>query len=215
MKYVCQVCGYVYDEDAEKVPFKELPEDWKCPVCKAPASAFAAQQPQPAAPAGPELPLYDADGELKKLSAGQFAALCSNLSRACEKLYRQEEAGLFAKLAESFAASVPDTAEPDTEAIAEMLRTDISYYPAVRAEADKAGDRGAARALVWGEKVTRMLSSLIEQYQREGESMLEGRDVWVCTACGFVYVGESAPELCPVCKVPSWKFEKIEGREKQ
>ena len=96
-----------------------------------------------------------------------------------------------------------------------MLRTDISYYPAVRAEADKAGDRGAARALVWGEKVTRMLSSLIEQYQREGESMLEGRDVWVCTACGFMYVGEAAPELCPVCKVPSWKFEKIEGREKQ
>ena len=29
---------------------------------------------------------------------------------------------------------------------------------------------------------------------------------------GFVYVGDAAPELCPVCKVPSWKFEKAEGR---
>ena len=29
---------------------------------------------------------------------------------------------------------------------------------------------------------------------------------------GFVYIGDEAPELCPVCKVPAWKFEKIEGR---
>ncbi|MGM9662470.1 MAG: rubredoxin-like domain-containing protein [Oscillospiraceae bacterium] len=25
-------------------------------------------------------------------------------------------------------------------------------------------------------------------------------------------MGDAAPELCPVCKVPSWKFEKVEGR---
>ena len=32
-KYVCKVCGYVYEEDS-------LPEDFKCPVCKAGAKAF-------------------------------------------------------------------------------------------------------------------------------------------------------------------------------
>ena len=32
-KYVCKVCGYVYEGDS-------LPEDFKCPVCKAPAKAF-------------------------------------------------------------------------------------------------------------------------------------------------------------------------------
>lgn len=37
-------------------------------------------------------------------------------------------------------------------------------------------------------------------------------------AClGMVYIqkgsiGDQAPELCPVCKVPAWKFEKVEGR---
>lgn len=36
--------------------------------------------------------------------------------------------------------------------------------------------------------------------------------IWVCTVCGFVYVGDKAPELCPVCKVPAWKFEKVERR---
>ena len=32
-KYVCKVCGYVYEGDS-------LPEDFKCPVCKANAKAF-------------------------------------------------------------------------------------------------------------------------------------------------------------------------------
>ncbi len=33
-KYVCQVCGYVYDPaEHDNVPFEELPDDWTCPVC--------------------------------------------------------------------------------------------------------------------------------------------------------------------------------------
>ena len=31
-KYVCDVCGYVYDP-AAGVPFEELPDDWTCPDC--------------------------------------------------------------------------------------------------------------------------------------------------------------------------------------
>ena len=40
MKYVCQICGYVYDDAKEKVPFAELPDDWKCPLCGAAKSDF-------------------------------------------------------------------------------------------------------------------------------------------------------------------------------
>ena len=36
-KWVCSVCGYVYDGD---VPFEELPEDWVCPLCGEPKSVF-------------------------------------------------------------------------------------------------------------------------------------------------------------------------------
>lgn len=40
-KYVCQVCGYVYDEEAGDLDngiapgtkFEDLPEDFKCPLC--------------------------------------------------------------------------------------------------------------------------------------------------------------------------------------
>jgi len=40
MKYVCTVCGYIYDESVEPVKFEELPDDWKCPLCGVPKSMF-------------------------------------------------------------------------------------------------------------------------------------------------------------------------------
>ena len=43
MKYVCGVCGYVYDEEAEGVKFDDLADDWGCPVCRAPKAKFAKQ----------------------------------------------------------------------------------------------------------------------------------------------------------------------------
>ena len=33
MKYICQVCGYEYDEQVEGVNFNELPDDYVCPLC--------------------------------------------------------------------------------------------------------------------------------------------------------------------------------------
>ena len=41
MRYVCQVCGYVYDEDegdldngiAPGTKFEDLPDDYVCPLC--------------------------------------------------------------------------------------------------------------------------------------------------------------------------------------
>lgn len=40
-KYICEVCGYVYDEAqgdpdnniAPGTKFEDLPEDWACPEC--------------------------------------------------------------------------------------------------------------------------------------------------------------------------------------
>ena len=58
---------------------------------------------------------------------------------------------------------------------------------------------------------TRMLSSLVTRYLQEGEEMLKDESIWLCTICGFIYIGKNPPELCPVCKVPSYKFEKVEG----
>ena len=75
-----------------------------------------------------------------------------------------------------------------------------------------AGARGTQRVRVWGEKVTAILHSLMQRCQREGEAFLEHTEIWVCSVCGFVYVGDEPPAICPVCKVPAWKFDRIEGR---
>ncbi len=42
-KRKCLACGYVYDPDAGIAPgtlFEQLSEDWVCPLCGAPKSAF-------------------------------------------------------------------------------------------------------------------------------------------------------------------------------
>ncbi len=47
-KYVCTVCGYVYDPEKGDpdngvkpgTPFSKLPDDWVCPDCGAPKDAF-------------------------------------------------------------------------------------------------------------------------------------------------------------------------------
>ena len=215
MKYICSVCGYIYDEEREKTFFSDLPESWKCPVCKAAKSAFEPRKPKeeaklsraPAAPSALE-------EDFMKMSAGELAALCSNLARGCEKQYRAEEAELFRQIADYFTLVNPAVPDADIEQLAALFRDDLrNGYPSVRTAADAAGDRGTGRICVWGEKVTNMLDSLIAQYRQEGEAFLAGTQVWVCSVCGFVYTGDEPPEICPVCKVPDWKFEKIEGRD--
>ena len=40
-KYICSVCGYVYDPaEHDGVAFEDLPDDWKCPRCKQPKNKF-------------------------------------------------------------------------------------------------------------------------------------------------------------------------------
>lgn len=216
MRYVCQICSYIYDDATEKVPFDELPDKWKCPLCGAAKSDFRPEGREESVSGtfgnAPEDASFQEISDFQKLSAGQLAALCSNLSRGCEKQYKGEEAGLFQRLADYFTAVTPAVPDATVESLSALLQADISQYENVRKTADKDADRGAARVCVWGEKVTRMLSSLVKRYLVEGEQMLSGTDIWVCGTCGFVYIGDNPPKLCPVCKVPAWKFRKVEGR---
>jgi len=54
--YRCTICGELYDEDYEPVKFDDLPDDWVCPVCRSPKSAFVKvgeESKQPAIQAAP------------------------------------------------------------------------------------------------------------------------------------------------------------------
>ncbi len=39
-KYICTICGYIYDEEVEQIKFEELPDDWTCPTCGATKDLF-------------------------------------------------------------------------------------------------------------------------------------------------------------------------------
>lgn len=51
-KYVCNICGYVYDPEQGDpdngvdpgTPFEQLPADWVCPVCGAPKEDFSKEE---------------------------------------------------------------------------------------------------------------------------------------------------------------------------
>lgn len=206
-QYVCSICGYIYDEAAGG-KWEDLPADWKCPLCGADKSQFRenTEQAKPAV-------VLDKPHVKKELSAMEMSTICSNLARGCEKQYLPQQAEDFRKLADFFRSKAEPAQDASIQKLLELIEQDLSVgYPYGNAVAAEKPDRGALRCQVWSEKVTRMLKSLLTRYQAEGEKMLENTGVWVCSACGFVYVGDSAPELCPVCKVPSWKFEKAEGR---
>lgn len=233
MKYVCTICGYVYDEEKEGALFTDLPDSWTCPLCGAGKDAFKPEDPittakmlisevakDTAKTALPnsdkelDMPInYIRDSDMRRLSAGELSALCSNLARGCEKQYKDEESALFVQLANYFAKHAPAVSDASIENLATLIQGDLSEgYPAVHVSAKAAQDRGTQRICVWGEKVTAILSTLLKRWEKEGDAFIENTQVWVCSICGFVYVGDNPPALCPVCKVPSWKFDKIEGR---
>ncbi len=215
-KYVCTVCGYVYDE-AKGIPeagvapgtkWEDLGEGWVCPLCGAARAEFKAAGDAPkSAPPNIQYTPH----EERELSPLELSALCSNLSRGCEKQYMTEETAAFSRLADYFRAAAPPQKDAGFDRLFKLIEKDLEGgIPGAQAAASAAKDRGALRALVWNEKATRILRSLLVRYEKEGEALLQNTGVYVCTICGFIYLGDRPPEICPVCKVPAWKFEKVE-----
>ena len=219
--YVCSICGYMYDEAKGSpdsgVPvgtrWADLSEGWVCPLCGASKAEFH--------PVGESKQTVEKSaqvvagtlGSLTALAALEMSAVCSNLARGCEKQYLAQEAGWYRELEAYFKASVGSADEASYDALLALVQNNLDNdIPTAQAIAKAEGDRGAQRALVWDDKVTRIHKSLLDRYQRDGEAMLEVVNAYICTACGFIFLGTEPPQLCPVCKVPAWKFEQVEGR---
>ena len=125
-RWICGVCGYIYDEEKEGTPFRELPESWACPLCRAGKRAFSRKTEEAARALAPAAPYR---GQTRGLGAGELAAVCSNLARGCEKQYRDREAALFRELADYFTAAVPPVPEAGTEKLLELVRILVQRIP--------------------------------------------------------------------------------------
>ena len=206
-KYVCGVCGYVYDEAVEKVPFEQLPADWKCPVCGAGKDMFEkeADKNEKIIPT-----TVEQAEDLREMNAAELSAICSSLARGSEKQYRSKEAELFTSLAQYYASKVKTPDKVSFHELSNLVEHDLkTEIPNANVIANELNDRGAKRVLTWSEKVSKVIKSLLLSYDAEGIKSLKEEKIWVCDICGFVYVGEVPPAICPICKVPSLKILEV------
>ncbi len=220
MKFKCSICGYTYDEAiglpeedvAPGTKWKDIPEDFTCPRCGAPKTVFEElkEDTTVSSPTTHEDAHFE---ELKELSSGELSALCSNLAKGCEKQFLLEERDLFYQLSEYFTNMVVSQKEKSFDDIAKLVGADLSEdYSKAKTITESKADRGALRAIVWSDKVSRIMRSLFDRYASAGEAMLENTKIYVCDICGFVYVGNELPNVCPVCKVPNFKIMEIGRR---
>lgn len=228
-KYKCTICGYVYDEEkgipekgiAPGTKWEDLPENWICPWCGAPKFAFKEEKQSTEEL---EKDIDEADNldennnkneedNLREISFGELSAICSNLAKGCEKQYLERESQLFKELSDYYKAKsdIIDSEEKSFEELVTKIERELTRdFGKIKKEATEIGDRGTLRALTWGEKVTRILDSLIKRYNKDGKEFIEKTNVYVCDICGFIYIGDTPPEICPICKVPNLKILKVE-----
>lgn len=218
MKYRCGVCGYIYDEEKEGVRFADLPDDWQCPVCGEGKDGFepmeedeptAAPAPAPSPAPAPEISAWEQE-ELRELTAGQLSALCSNLKRGCGVQQLPREAELFGQIADYFESVTVQEDHEGVRTLLDMINSDLMEYGEAKATCALMSDRGALRVLTWSEKATLIMRTVLERYLKD-PSFLEHTGVYVCDICGFIYIGDDPPEVCPVCKVPGHMILRIQG----
>ncbi len=151
----------------------------------------------------------------------EYSAVFSNLAKACEKEFRTREAELCWKISGYFEGelSVQPSADGDVstepgpmslvEFASRCADDESKHFDTIKDAAERAGDRGALRMAVWGSKVNTIQKSIAERAAKQGEALLQDKSIFVCEACGFIFIGLEAPEVCPVCKAPGFRFSKI------
>lgn len=212
-KYRCSLCGYIYDESKEKIKFEDLPEDWTCPLCGAPKALFEEvkesekENIKEVVEESKETEVKETD-DLRKLTNYEISLICSNLARGCEKQYLEEERLLFTELSKYY-ESKDENKKGTLKDISNLVKEDINSFNEAMQLADKYQDRGAKRVITWSSKVSNIMKIILENYEKKGIDYLKNTKIWVCDICGFVFIGDVPPKICPICKVPSFKILEV------
>ena len=208
-KYRCTICGYIYDESKENVKFSDLPEDWKCPLCGAPKNLFEEiVEDNQTVEVTKETEVITEDNDLRELSNDEIAYICSNLAKACDKQYLEEEKGLYLELFEYFKSK--DINNGSINNLVEMFNNDANLLNDAFNIVNNYDDSGAKRVLTWATKTNNIINSIIKNYSVKGIEYIKNNKTWVCDIWGFVFIGDVPPQVCPICKVPNFKILEVE-----
>ncbi|MBE6366962.1 MAG: rubrerythrin [Lentisphaerae bacterium] len=211
----CQICKYVYEGET-------LPPDYICPRCKRGAEEFIKIELE-AQEEKMEFKGSKTEANLMYAFAGESQArnkYTYYASKAKKEGYEQiaalfeatannekEHAKLWFKAFHGIGntyENLLDAAAGEHEEWTEMYK---NFAEVAKEEGfdDLAAQLAAVAAIEKRhEERYRQLAANIEK----GEVWTKvGENRWECRNCGHIHVGESAPELCPVCKHPRAYFE--------
>ncbi len=209
-KYRCTICGYIYDDAKEKVKFEDLSDDWKCPACGAPKSLFeeVKEEKEEVKKESKSSAIEETSDYLRELSNYEISLICSNLARGCEKQYLDEESVLFKKLSKYY-EDLEDNKKGSLDDVITLLDIDINNFSKSMEVFSEYEDRGAKRVINWASKSTNIMKVVLDTYKEKGIDYIKSTKIWVCDICGFVYIGDNPPMVCPVCRVPSLKILEV------
>ena len=211
-KWKCKVCGYIHEGP--------MTPDFKCPVCKQPASSF--EKIQEAAPANPYAGTQT-EKNLEAAFAGESQARnkYTYFASVAKKEGYEQIAALFLKTAENEKEhaklwfkelkGIGDTAQNLLHAAEGENYEWTDMYDGFAKTADEEGfhDLAAKFRLVAAiekhhEERYRKLLANVETMQVFEKSEVK---IWECRNCGHIVVGTKAPEVCPTCNHPQSFFE--------
>ena len=212
-RYRCSVCGYIHEGP--------LPEDFKCPVCKQPASAF--EKIEKAKESSNKYSGTKTEKNLMEAFAGEsqarnkytyFANIASRegydqISDLFLKTARNEQE--HAKLWYEELGNLGSTTENLLHAAEGENYEWSDMYVRFAKDAEAEGftelaarfRRVAAIEKAHEERYRALLKNVeMQQVFEKGEETM-----WECRVCGHLVMGKKAPEVCPVCKYSQSYFE--------
>ena len=212
-KYRCTVCGYIHEG--------ELTEDFKCPLCKQPASKFELIE-EPKAE-GNKYAGTKTEKNLEEAFAGE--SMARNKYTYFANIAMQEG---YDQLAEIFLKTARNEQEHarlwfqelghlgDTAANLKAAAEGENYewtdmYDRMAKDADEEGFPELAEKF---RKVGAIEKAHEERYLAllknvEMQQVFEKSEeiMWECRVCGHLVIGKKAPEACPVCGFSQSFFE--------
>ena len=158
--------------------------------------------------------------EKRKKPYDVLSLVFSNFRLASEKQERPNLGRLFATLSSVFGIQAKNSLKDSIlkeergtirESLQELVDEELNEgYPKGFEVSEKLRQRGVLRAYTWGKKVATIQSSLLKRYAKLGEDLIkEDEKIHICSACGFIMIKAAVPDICPVCKAPSGRFESL------
>ena len=212
-KYRCSICGYIHEGP--------LPEDFKCPVCKQPSSAFVKIEETKKSEN-----MYSGTQTEKNLMeafAGESQARnkYTYFANIASREGYDQISGLFLQTARN----EQEHAKLWYEELGNLCSTSENLLHAAEGEnyewtdmydrfAKDAETEGFTELAARFRRVASIEKAHEERYRAllknvEMQQVFEKGEetMWECRVCGHLVMGKKAPEVCPVCKYSQSYFE--------